>query len=310
MPERKRLTKYAWLSIAAALVTIALKAGAYFVTGSVGLLSDALESGVNLVAAVIALAALTVAARPPDEAHAYGHSKAEYISSGLEGGMIVIAAVIIIASAAERLVHPQALQRLELGLVVSLVAAVVNFSTAKVLSKAAEEYESEALEADARHLMADVWTTAGVIVGVGAVAITGWAILDPIIAVLVAGQVIWSGITLLRRSAMGLMDSALPDDEVQSIVTLLEGHMDEGIMYHALRTRRSGAQRFVSVHIQVPGAWTVQRGHMLLEEIEAGIRTALPYTAVFTHLEPIEDPVSWHDISLHRDESATDEFEE
>lgn len=301
MPERKRLTRFAWLSIAAAMVTIALKAGAFFLTGSVGLLSDALESGVNLVAAVMALIALTVAARPPDESHTYGHSKVEYLSSGIEGALIVIAAVMIIYSAAERFLHPQPLQQLELGLVVSLVAAIVNFSTSKVLARAAREYESETLAADAVHLMTDVWTTGGVILGVGAVVLTGWTVLDPLIAIVVAIQIIWSGVRLLRGSALGLMDTALPEDEVAKIVAVLESHMTEGVLYHALRTRRSGASRFISVHIQVPGAWTVQKGHSLLEEIEADLRTTFPRVSVFTHLEPVEDPVSWQDITLYRE---------
>lgn len=303
MLERKRLTRYAWLSIATALVTIGLKAGAYFITGSVGLLSDALESGVNLAGAVIALIALTIASQPPDEEHAYGHSKAEYISSGIEGGMIVVAALMIIFSAVERFLYPQPLQRIELGLVVSLLAALLNLAAAIVLGRASRDYESETLAANARHLMTDVWTTGGVILGVGAVMLTGWQFLDPVVAILVGLQIIWSGVSLLRRSASGLMDAALPEEELEKIKEILESHRAEKVHYHALRTRRSGAQRFVSVHIQVPGAWSVQRGHILLEEIEADIRSALPRTSVFTHLEPIEDPVSWHDIALHRDEA-------
>lgn len=302
MLDRRKLTRYAWLSIVTALVTIILKASAYLLTGSVGLLSDALESGVNLAAAVIALIALSVAARPPDEEHAYGHSKAEYFAGGIEGGMIVVAAVMIIASALERLLYPQPLQRLEIGLVISLVAAGLNLSTALVLGRAGKEYDSATLQADARHLMTDVWTTAGVLLAVGAVTVTGWQELDPIIAILVAVQIIRSGLSLLRGSALGLMDTALPESEQQRIIAILKGHMGEGVLYHALRTRKSGAQRFVSVHIQVPGAWSVQQGHTLLEEIEADIRTAFPHTSVFTHLEPVEDPVSWQDIALNRQE--------
>jgi divalent metal cation (Fe/Co/Zn/Cd) transporter len=279
MNERYRLTRYAWLSIATALVTIGLKAAAYLITGSVGLLSDALESSVNLVAAVMALVVLTVAAQPPDEEHAYGHTKAEYFSGGLEGGLIIVAAVTIVASAVERLLHPRALQQLDLGLLVSVVAAGLNLVVALVLLRAGREYESAALEADAHHLLTDVWTSAGVVVGVGAVALLGWQPLDPIIAILVAVQIIRAGI----------------------IKAILEQHSQDGVQYHALRTRRSGAQRFVSVHIQVPGAWSVQRGHTLLEEIEGDIRQALPRVSVFTHLEPVEDPVSWEDIALNRE---------
>lgn len=303
MLDRRKLTRFAWLSIATALITIALKTGAYLLTGSVGLLSDALESGVNLIAAVIALFALTVAARPPDEEHAYGHSKVEYLSSGAEGAMIVIAAVLIISAAIERILYPQPLERIEVGLLVSFIAALLNLTTAIVLSRAGKEYESATLEADARHLMTDVWTTGGVLAGVAAVSLTGWQLLDPIIAILVGLQIVWSGVMLLRRSAWGLMDTALPEEELSTIISILDEHLtDDGVLYHALRTRKAGAQRFVSVHIQVPGAWTVHRGHALLEEVEADIRKAFPRTAVFTHLEPVEDPVSWQDIPLHREE--------
>lgn len=301
MNERRSLTRFAWLSIIAALITITLKAVAYLLTGSVGLLSDALESGVNLAAAIVALIALTVAARPPDEEHAYGHSKAEYFSGGIEGSMIVIAAAMIVFSALERLLRPQPLQQLEIGLVVSLVAAGVNLAAALVLNRAGQEYESTALQADARHLLTDVLTTVGVLVGVGAVAVTDWYPLDPIIALLVALQILRSGFMLIRNSVQGLMDTALPPDEQETIVSILEDHAGGGVQYHALRTRRSGAQRFVSVHIQVPGAWSVQRGHSLLEEIEADVRESLPRVSVFTHLEPVEDPVSWQDIPLNRE---------
>jgi cation diffusion facilitator family transporter len=305
MRDRQRLTKFAWLSIATALVTILLKAAAYLVTGSVGLLSDALESGVNLAAAIVALIALTIAARPPDEDHAYGHSKAEYLSSGLEGGMIAVAGLMIIASALERLIFPQPLQRLELGLVVSTVAALLNLATALVLRRAGNEYDSATLRADAHHLMTDVWTTVGVLLAVGAVALTGWELLDPMIAFVVAGQIMWSGLQLLRGSASGLMDAALPEEEQQRITSIMETHLEPGVQYHALRTRKSGPYRFVSVHIQVPGAWSVQKGHALLEEVEAEIRNAFPRISVFTHLEPVEDPVSWQDIPLVRDDGET-----
>lgn len=301
MNERRSLTRFAWLSIVAALITITLKAVAYLLTGSVGLLSDALESGVNLAAAIIALITLTVAARPPDEEHAYGHSKAEYFSGGIEGSMIVIAAAMIVFSALEKLLRPQPLQQVEIGLAISLVAAGVNLAAALVLNRAGQEYESTVLQADARHLLTDVLTTIGVLVGVGAVAITGWYPLDPIIALLVALQILRSGFKLIRNSVQGLMDTAIPNDEQEQIVGILEKHAGDGVQYHALRTRRSGAQRFISVHIQVPGAWSVQRGHSLLEEIEADVRESLPRVSVFTHLEPVEDPVSWKDIPLNRE---------
>jgi len=300
MQERKRLTRFAWLSIATALVTMGLKAGAYLLTGSVGLLSDALESSVNLVAAIIALVSLWVAAQPPDEEHAYGHTKAEYFSSAVEGGLIMVAALAILASAGERLLHPRPLQQIDVGLAISVVAALLNLIVARVLARAGHEYESATLTADAQHLMTDVWTSAAVVLAVGAVAVTGWQPLDPIIAIVVSFQIVRSGLRLVREAAQGLMDTALPEQEQERIAAILEGHAADGVQYHALRTRRSGAQRFVSVHIQVPGAWSVQRGHTLLEEIERDIREALPRVHVFTHLEPLEDPVSWEDIRLDR----------
>lgn len=300
MQERKRLTRFAWLSIATALVTMGLKAGAYLLTGSVGLLSDALESSVNLVAAIIALVSLWVAAQPPDEEHAYGHTKAEYFSSAVEGGLIMVAALAILASAGERLLHPRPLQQLDIGLAISVIAALLNLIVARILARAGREYESATLTADAQHLMTDVWTSGGVVLAVGAVAVTGWQPLDPIIAMVVSLQIVRSGLRLVRGAAQGLMDTALPEEEQETIAAILESHAADGVQYHALRTRRSGAQRFVSVHIQVPGAWSVQRGHTLLEEIESDIRQALPRVHVFTHLEPLEDPVSWEDIRLDR----------
>lgn len=309
MEDRAKLTRFAWLSIITALITIALKASAYFLTDSVGLLSDALESGVNLVAAIVALIALIVAARPPDEEHAYGHTKAEYFSGGIEGTMILIAALLIVATAVERLLNPQPLQQLGLGLIVSLVAAGLNLVVALVLQRAASEYESTALEADARHLLTDVWTSAGVLLGIGAVRLTGWQPLDPIIGLLVAVHILRSGFQLVNAAIHGLMDTALPEEEQALIVSILESHTGEGVQYHALRTRQSGPQRFISVHIQVPGDWSVQRGHSLLEQIEREMRQALPRVSMLTHLEPVEDPVSWHDIPLNREapeEEGTD----
>ena len=301
MEDRAKLTRFAWLSIITALITIALKVSAYLLTDSVGLLSDALESGVNLVAAIVALVALTVAAWPPDEEHAYGHTKAEYFSVAIEGTLILIAALVIVGAAIERLFNSQPLQQLNLGLIVSLVAAGLNLVVALVLQRAAHEYESAVLEADARHLLTDVWTSAGVLLGIGAVSVTRWQPLDPIIGLLVAVYILRSGFRLVNSSVHGLMDSALPEEEQALIVSILESYTGNGVQYHALRTRQSGAQRFISVHIQVPGDWSVQRGHSLLEQIERRMRQALPRASIFTHLEPVEDPVSWHDISLTRE---------
>jgi len=294
------LKRYAWLSIGAALATIALKGTAWWLTGSVGLLSDALESLVNLAGAVMALAMLTLAAQPEDENHAYGHGKAEYFSSGFEGLLIVLAAIAIGVTAIERLLHPQALDQLGVGLLVSVVAAIINLLTARILLAAGHQYRSITLEADAHHLMTDVWTSVGVIAGVGAVAFTGWLWLDPLLALLVAANIVWTGWRLVRRSADGLMDVALPPDEHRAVLGVLENYRQQGIDYHALRTRQSGARSFVEVHVLVPGAWTVQRGHDLVERVEADIRGALPLATVFTHLEPLEDPASQDDIRLDR----------
>lgn len=303
MQERKQLTRYAWLSIGTAVFTIGLKTTAYFLTGSVGLLSDALESGVNLAAALFALVALIIAALPPDEEHAYGHAKAEYFSGGAEGMMILFAAGTIAYSAVPRLFAPQPLEQVGMGLAVSMFAAVANFGAARVLLRAGRRHNSITLTADAHHLMTDVWTSVGVLVGVGLVALTGWQILDPLIALIVAAQIVYSGVKLVRQAVLGLMDTALPPGEMEKITAVLTHYHDEkGMTYHALRSRESGAQRFISVHVQVPGAWTVQQGHTLLEELERDLRLAVPLVSVFTHLEPIEDPVSWEDIELQRED--------
>jgi cation diffusion facilitator family transporter len=309
MQRRPRLTRYAWLSIGTALLTMALKAAAYWLTGSVGLLSDALESGVNLAAAVFALLVLSVVAQPPDEEHAYGHEKAEYFSSGAEGTLIVIAAAAIAYSSISRLIHPTELRQLSIGLAVSVVASLINLTTAQVLIRAGRRERSIALEADAAHLMSDVWTSAAVLVGVGLVALTGWTTLDPLVALAASVHIAWSGVTLVRRSTLGLMDTALPPSDVQGIRRLLDDLMVEGVQYHALRTRQAGARAFISMHVQVPGTWSVQRGHDLLETIEQALRQHMPSAVVFTHIEPVEDPRSWRDEALdrpmpHPDDSA------
>jgi cation diffusion facilitator family transporter len=297
---RATLTRFAWLSMAAAVVTIALKTVAYLVTGSVGLLSDALESLVNVASAWMALAMLTIAARPADDTHAYGHSKAEYFSSGAEGALILVAAAAIAVAAVHRLMTPRPLEAVGRGLIVSAVAAVVNLMVARVLLRAGTRHESITLQANAHHLLTDVWTSLGVIVGVGAVAVTGWQRLDPIIALVVAANIIWTGGRIVHRSILGLMDTALPLHEQTALRAVLDRFAASGIHYHALRTRQSGTRRFVSVHILVPGAWTVHRGHELVEEIEADIRAALPNVSILTHLESLDDPASWRDIHLDR----------
>ncbi|MBA2490333.1 MAG: cation diffusion facilitator family transporter [Gammaproteobacteria bacterium] len=299
--ERAQLTRFAWLSVAAALLTIALKAIAYYITGSVGLLSDALESVVNLVAAVMVLTTLTVAARPPSELHPFGYGKAEYFSSGVEGALILFAAVGIVWSAVPRLIEPIPLQHVGVGLAITLLAAAVNLAVARVLLAADRNYGSITLEADARHLMTDVWTSVGVVAGVAAVAVTGWERLDPIVALAVAANIIWTGAKLVRRSVLGLLDGALPESDLAAVNKVLDECCNHNVQFHALRTRQAGARKFVSVHILVPGEWTVQRGHDLLEQIEEQIRAAVPGANMFTHLEPLEDPLSWQDIGLDRD---------
>jgi cation diffusion facilitator family transporter len=304
MADRASLTRFAWLSIAAAVATMALKAVAYLLTGSIGLLSDALESIVNLVGAVMALAMLAIAARPADEEHAFGHSKAEYFSSGVEGALIVVAALSIAAAAIDRLVRPRALESIGVGVTVSVVASLVNLGAALVLARAGRRHHSITLEANARHLMTDVWTSAGVIVALAAVAASGWQWLDPVVALLVAANIVWSGTRIVGRSIGGLMDRALPPEEQAVVRRVLERHITGGLQYHAFRTRQAGARRFVYVHVLVPGDWTVHRGHQLLEVIEAEIRSAVPNTTVLTHLESLDDPSSWDDETLDRAESA------
>lgn len=299
--KENNLTRYAWLSIGAAVATISLKTGAYFVTGSVGLLSDALESVINLVAAVIALWILKVAAQPPDEEHMFGHGKVEYFSSGIEGALIFLAALSISYAAARRLISPQPLEQIGIGLAISLLATAINFFAARILLRAGRENHSIVLEADGHHLMTDVWTSVGVVVGVVIVTLTGWLRLDPIIAILVALNILWAGWSLITRSIYGLIDTSIEKEIHEKIVKLLDDFKEtEKIDYHALRTRQSGAQKFIYVHILVPGAWSVQKGHDLLEKIEAAICREISNSVVFTHLEPLEDASSYEDIELFR----------
>ena len=298
--DRSKLTHYAWLSIAAAIVTIGLKSGAYLLTGSVGLLSDALESLVNLVGAIMALTMLTIAARPADEDHPYGHSKAEYFSSGVEGSLIMVAAIGIAVAAVDRLLHPRALEQIGLGLGISVAASLVNLGVALVLLRASKHYDSITLRANAHHLLTDVWTSVGVVAGVGAVALTGWGWLDPGVALLVAANIVWTGVRIVRDSVLGLMDSAMVPEERAAVQAALEPHLRDGVQSHALLTRQAGSQRFVSLHVLVPGAWTVQQGHDLVERIEADIRRAVRNVTVLTHLESLDDPASWDDVTLER----------
>lgn len=291
--------------MAAALLTILLKSAAYFMTGSVGLLSDALESLVNLAGAIMALAMLDVAARPEDEDHPHGHDKAEYFSSGVEGTLILVAAVSIAWAALDRLRHPQALESVGIGLAVSAVAALLNLSVAIVLLRASKKHDSITLEANAHHLMTDVWTSVGVIGGVGLVMVTHWVWLDSVVALLVAANIVWTGVKIVRDSVLGLMDTALARGEQESLLAVLEPYRAEGADWHALRSRQSGARRFVSLHVLVPGHLSVHDGHQLLERMEADIRRVVPNVNVLTHLEPLNDPASYEDIALDRSDSST-----
>ena len=297
--NRKDVTRFAWLAIAAAVLTIFLKLGAFLLTNSVGLLSDALESVVNLVAAIVALIALKIASRPADDDFTFGYTKAEFFASGFEGTMILVAAGSIAITAVPRFINPQPLEQVSLGLVVSSVAAVVNLVVSRILTTAGKRYHSITLVADARHLMTDVLTTVGVLVGIALVALTGWLRLDPILALLVALNILITGIGLVRHSALGLMDAALPAHDLQEVREALQSFEKQGVKFHALRTRSAAARGFVSMHILVPGDWSIQHGHHLAEEVEKEIIRRLPQIHVLTHVEPLEDPASWSDTNLN-----------
>ena len=288
-------TFYAWLSVATSVVTIALKFSAYGLTGSVGLLSDAVESFVNIAAALVALWVLAYSAAKPDAEHNFGHEKAQYFSSGLEGALIFVAAAAIVWTALPRLFAPQALHQVGLGLALSVVASVANAACAWLMLRAAREHRSIVLEADARHLLTDVWTTAGVVAGVLLVTFTGWLVLDPLIALAVAVNILWTGARLVARSFQGLMDRAIPDEDRAAIVAVLDSLRSRGADYHALRTRMAGAKSFVDVHVLVPGAMSVQEGHDIVEDLEREIQARLPHVEILAHLEPLEDPRSWDD---------------
>ncbi|MDB6118057.1 MAG: Transporter [Verrucomicrobiaceae bacterium] len=299
MPERP-LTHYAMLSLAAAVVTFFLKLVAWRLTGSVGLLSDALESLANVAAALVAFASLSVAMKPEDDEHSHGHSKAEYFAAGVEGALIVVAAVAIGWTAVDRLFSPHEITQPAMGLAVSVGASLINLFVARVLMRVGKRRRSIALEADARHLFTDVWTSVAVLVAVALVALTGWAWLDPLIGVALAFHIVFTGVKLVTESMHGLMDSALPTEELESIRSALDQYSQGGVQYHALRTRRAGSLKFMSVHLLMPGAWTIAHGHDVSEQIENDLRKLITGLVVVTHLEPVEDPVSWHDVGLER----------
>jgi cation diffusion facilitator family transporter len=291
------LTRLAFLSIAAAVITMGLKFGAYLLTGSVGLLSDAVESSANLVAAVTALFALWYAARPVDRSHPYGHGKIEFFASGVEGGLVLVAAGAIAWYGIQRLISPRPLEALGIGMAVSLVATAINFAVARVFLRVARERGSLVLEADGRHLMTDVWTSLGVIVAVTLVRLTGQNWIDPAIALLVAANIAWTGFDLLRKSFDGLMDRALPEETRQAIRAAIEAELPPGATYHALRTRQSGGQRFADFHLLVPGNMPVREAHRLAERIEKAIARVVPGTETTIHFEPVEEPAAWQDTA-------------
>jgi cation diffusion facilitator family transporter len=295
------LTKFAWLSIFTAIATISLKTIAYLLTGSVGLLSDAIESLVNLAAAIIALLILRIAEQPPDKEHRYGHSKAEYFASITEGLFIFIAAITIIFSAINRVIHPKIIEQAMLGLGISLIASIINYIVSLKLIKVGKKNHSITLEADGHHLMTDVITSVGVIVAVFLIAITGWQILDPLIAILVAVNIVFTGFRLMKRSILGLLDTSISRDELDIVRSVFKKYERQGLKFHGLRTRESAQRRFVDFHVLVPGSWSVRRGHDLLEEIEKDIRQQIEKVTISTHLEPIEDPRSLEDISIERE---------
>ena len=293
--ETRDLSRFAYLSIVAAIFTITLKVLAWRITGSVGLLSDAAESVVNLVAAIAMLVALKVAAMPADKNHHYGHTKAEYFSAAIEGMMIFVAALVILYTAVERFLSPQPIENVGIGLAVSVFASLINGGVAVVLLRAGRRYRSLTLTADGKHLMTDVWTSVGVVVGVLVVALTGIERLDPVVAFLVGINIVWTGWKLIGESTAGLMDSSLSKEENRAIADILAGFVTRDVHFHALLTRESGHHRFASVHVLVPGTWTVQQGHDLVEEVETAVHEGIGEITLTCHLEPSEDPRAYGD---------------
>ena len=295
--QHRTLVRLMLLSVAAAVVTIGLKVAAAAVTGSVGFLSDAMESVVNLVAALVGLWAIRLAARPPDLGHHFGHGKSEYLSAAVEGSLIFVAAAAILWTSLDRLLDPVPIEQPGIGLALSSLAAVINLAVGVLLVRAGRRLRSIAVEADGRHLLTDVVTSAGVLVGIGLVAIFEWYVLDPIVAMAVGANILYTGYGLLRRSVTGLLDASIPADDMHTVEQLLdEFRRREPVDFHALRSRESGRQQFVYVHLLVPDGWTVKRGHDLAEELSTAIGGALRGARTFVHIEPIADPSSYdHD---------------
>ncbi|WP_031482402.1 cation diffusion facilitator family transporter [Maridesulfovibrio frigidus] len=287
--------KYIYYSIAASIITLILKFWAWHITDSVGLLSDAMETVVNLVAGILALGALTMALKPADPNHTYGHGKAEYFSSGAEGMLILIAAVGIIYASIDRFISPSVPTNLGFGLIIAILSSVVNFVTAKIMLKGAKKHDSITLEADAKHLLTDVWTSIGLVLGLGVMLFTppSWAILDPIIAVIMAGNIIFTGFYLIKKSYSGLMDNALPQSELNIIDKAIRDSAGQETIYHGLRTRKAGSQRFIDFHLLLPGEVTINKSHTLCNKIESCIKDELNNCRVTIHVEPEEDKASY-----------------
>ena len=291
--ETLDLSRYGWLAVATAFATILLKAGAWLVTGSVGLLADAAESLVNLVAAAVALIVLKVAARPADANHNFGHTKAEYFSAAVEGVMIFVAAISIVVFALQRLVFPQPIESLGIGLMISVIASVLNGAVALVLLRAGKRHHSITLTADGKHLMTDVWTSVGVLVGIVLVWVSGWDWLDPVIAIAVGVNILFTGYGLVKESTEGLMDASLPERDNDRLRMILTRRADAGIAFHQMRTRVSGARQFMDFHLLVPDDWSVKQGHDFLEDLSDEIVAEFPRMNVTGHIEPINDPRSY-----------------
>lgn len=288
--NQQLLERFIWLSIGTAIATVAIKGVAAWLTNSVGLWSDAMESTVNLVAALVALWALRLSAKPADHNHDFGHGKAEYMSAAVEGTLIFLAAAVIIYGAVERLLTPAPLEQLGLGLALSGLATLLNLGTGLLLIRAGRKHRSITLEADGKHLLTDVWTSVGVLVAIGLVVITGWKILDPVIALLVGANILLTGYRLVRRSVVGLLDGTLPPDEVAVVADALHQIcQDPGVELADFRTRESGRQRFVYATLTVPGSWTVKRSHDVADQVEDAIDGALPGTTTFVHIEPASE---------------------
>ena len=289
--EQKLLERFMWLSIAAAVLTIVLKVTAAWVTGSVGFLSDAIESGINLIAAAVGLWALKLSAKPADANHHFGHARAEYFSAQVEGSLILLASVAIIYTAVDRLINPVPVEQLGIGLAFSVAAMVLNGAVGVLLIRAGKKYRSTTLDADGHHVLTDVWTTVGVIVGMALVWLTGWQPLDPIVALIVGANIMFTGYKLLKGAIQGLLAESLPKEENQIVYAYLDEYAAaNGVEFTSVRTTAAGRERMVNLVMQVPGDWTVARAHDRADEVEVGVAEALGGAETIVHVEPLGHP--------------------